>query len=90
MRTGCLEMIQLSGLQAGDVDAPDVAPSILVRIEVQDLGRFCVVNVIIKQQPHFCGVAAEDNELHPGIANDGAVGQHVSKLKLGLSVSHMH
>ena len=90
MRASSLEMIELPRLKTGNKDAPNVSPAILVRIEVENFRGLGIINVIVKQQSHLGGTAAEDDKLHSGIADDGSVGQHMSKLKFGLSVSHMH
>ena len=73
-------MVELPRAESRNKDAPNVPPAILVGAKVEDLGRFGIVHVIVKQQSHLFSVATEHDELHSRVANDGSVGQHVSKL----------
>src|SRR2546423_11142049 len=83
-----LKMIELPGARAGNEDAPDVPPAISFALEGNDLGRFAVFRVVIEQQPHLAGAAAEDDELYAIDMQNAAIRQHVRELELGMDVSH--
>ena len=62
-----LEMVQLAGVNAGNVQTPNVTPAIGIPIELDDLGGFAVVYLVVKQQSHGGGRATEDRKLHTGV-----------------------
>ncbi len=83
-----LQVIKLPRSGAGHEDAPDVAPAVQVGIELDDVGRVGIVDALVEQDPHCGGVAAENDELHPSIVDDGPVGEGVSELQGCLPLGH--
>ena len=69
MGTVRLEMIQLARSESRHKDAPDIPPAGGVRVKVDDLGRFALINAIIKQQPHRRGGSAEDVKLDASVVH---------------------
>ena len=90
VRTVGLKVIELPGADAGNEDAPDVAPAVGLAVELDDLLRLAVVDLVVQQQPHRRGAAAEDDKLHAILVENGAIRQHVRELELRMDVSHEH
>ena len=83
-----LKVIQLSWYGPRNEDAPDVAPAVGVGIEANGLGRFRVVDVVVKQQSHRGCRSTDDHELHAAVMNQRAVRKQVSELKLRMRMCH--
>src|SRR5438552_2760116 len=83
-------MIKLPGADARNEDAPDIAPAIVIRVELDDFVRLRIVHIVIQQQPHARRAATIDDELDTVLVENGAVRQHVSELESRMDVSHEH
>ncbi len=52
------------------------------------LSRLGFFDVFIKQQPHFRGITAENDELHALIMDHCSIRKHMSELDFGDCVAH--
>ena len=75
-----LEVVKLTGLEAGNEHAPDIAPAVGLGIEFDDAARLAVVDVSVEQHPHRGGRFAINDKLHAAVAQHRAVGQRVAEL----------
>ena len=76
-----LEVIQRARPEARHEHAPDVAPAIAGRIEVDRLRRRGVARRTVEQDPQTGGRAAIDHELHTAVAEDRPVGERLRELQ---------
>jgi hypothetical protein len=83
-----LEVIELSRPGAGHENAPNVAPAVQIGVEIDDIARLAGGDVPVQQDPHRPGAAAENDELHPPIVNNGTVRKRVGEPQDGRAVGH--
>ena len=88
VRTIGLQVIELPGPRTGHEDAPDVPPAVQIGIVLDDIGRIGVVDVLVEQDPHRGGAAAENDELHTPVMHDGPVRKGVGELQGRLPLRH--
>src|SRR5690348_15872597 len=59
-----LQMVKLSDAHARYKNAPDIAPTVVARIELDDFFRLSVFDIFMQQQPPRHRTLAIDFELH--------------------------
>jgi hypothetical protein len=72
------------------MDAPDIAPTIVIAIELDHFGRFTIVHIVVEEQSHRRSGTTEDRKLHPAFGNGGTVGESVSELEIRERMPHEH
>ena len=80
-RPVCLQVVELSCCEARHEHAPDIPPPVARGIERDDLGGFARRDLVVEQDPHRRGRPAVDDELHAGVAEDGAVRERLAELQ---------
>ena len=83
-----LEVVQSSGLEARHEQAPGMTPAVGFRVEVNHFGRVTIGHIIVNQQAHRGGGAADDDELHSVLPNGRAERQGVIELQRRMGIPH--
>ena len=49
----------------------DIAPSVGVAVEIDDLGGLAIINMVVQQNTHRSSAATEDDELNASVGDNG-------------------
>src|SRR5262249_46760813 len=78
--TVSLKMVKLAGFESWYEDAPQVAPTIGRRIELDDALRIGVANPLLEEPLHAPGATAVDDKLYAAVLQDRPVGERIAEL----------
>ena len=83
-----LEVIELPGGGSRNEHAPNMAPTVQIGIELDDVRRLGVVDAVVEQDAHGGRTAAEDDELNPSIVYNSTIRKRVRELQRRLPLRH--